>query len=73
MWPQQCRIRAMIHAVDAERCHGFVVVPEGATVTVVGHPDARHLVAVRWEGQELIVFEQDLVEAADSTSISDLT
>lgn len=63
MSPQQYRIRVMLHAVNAEEHRGFVMVPEGAMVTVVGRPDSR-LVTVRWGDRDLIVFEQDLIEAA---------
>jgi hypothetical protein len=61
---QQCRIRATLHAVDAKEGRGFVTIPEGATVIVVGDPDGRHLVPVRWEDRQLFVFEQDLTRAA---------
>jgi hypothetical protein len=65
MSPQQYRIRVMLHAVNAEERRGFVVVPQGATVTVVGRTDSR-FVTVRWEDHDLIVFEQDLIEAAEA-------
>lgn len=63
--PQQYRVRVTLHAVDATERHGFVQLPKGATVMATGSADASHLVAVSWQGRELIVFEEDLMNAAD--------
>lgn len=57
---QQYRVLANLHAVDGKERRGFVIIPEGSTVSVVGEPGDLRLVAVRWGDRDVFVFEQDL-------------
>ena len=62
---QQYRVLATLHAIDAKERRGFVIIPEGSTVRVVGEPDDIRMVAIRWGDQDVFVFEQDLTTAVD--------
>lgn len=61
---QRYRIRATLRAIDAKEGRGFVIIPEDSMVSVIGHPDERHFVPVRWNHRDLFVFEQDLTSSA---------
>ncbi len=51
-----------VYANDGEK--GFLVLPEGAVLTVNSFRDNSRILQVKWEEKELFVFAQDVLERA---------
>ncbi len=49
-----------VYSNDGEK--GFVLIPEGAILTIDGHHDAERILQVSWRKRTLLVFAEDLRE-----------
>lgn len=65
MAPQQYRVRASFRGIhSAGDKKNIVTIPAGAALSVIGTLDLQRFVAVRWEGLDLLIFQEDLAERA---------
>jgi hypothetical protein len=61
---QQYRVRVPLRAVNATLNRSIITIPAGATLSIIQRLADRRFVAARWGQQDLLVFEQDLLDRA---------
>jgi hypothetical protein len=54
-----------VHADGFEK--GFVLLPEGAVLVVNSYHDDSRILRVKWNGKDLFVFAQDVLERAQES------
>ena len=61
--PRSYRLRSETLGIsDKERNPGMVMLPEGATVTIVDARVGSRMIDVLWDGKSVMIFAQDLDE-----------
>jgi hypothetical protein len=40
----------------------LILIPEGAELLVIGRFDSDHLIEIDWQGERVLIFQQDMVE-----------